>query len=236
MSRLMSRVTRLETRPRQPDASILGDDEVLEAMKLGTYESHHMDALFRVIEPATLGYLLMWGHSLRSSFGALLGSWQRPCYPMQAAYWVVAAGEDIQLDDDYNLARWEERFGEPTDESASSRAEDWHIWDAHTGIVKRLFRKHGLENLRSVVKALSDATVEDYENLIDEFVPRTDEARREQMSRISAPLRPFLGWFYNPFPLLVLSPDADEFWYIKDNTGQRWTPLRRRRGFDPRLT
>lgn len=226
MHRMHTRLNRLETKSKGAN-SVLDDEEIVERFKNGTFTRLHIDALFQIIEPAALGYLIMSAYELRPTIGALLGEWQRPCFPMEAAGWVVAAGNGVTTLVDDDLAWWEEQFNELIEENPASNDQHWHVWDVHQELVKRLLQKHGLEHLRSLVKAMCDASVDHREKLIDQFVPSADEDRRQRMSRVSAPLRPFVGWSFNPFPLIVLAPDANLFWYILDNTGQKWTPMHR---------
>lgn len=226
MTSFSTRLARLETQSVKAER-LPQDDEIVEALKSGTYKRRHIDALFRIIEPALLGYLIISAKDTRPMLDSLLGAWQRPCFPMEAAGWLVAAGNGVTTIVDSDLAWWEEQFHKPIDESSDSHDEKWRVWDAHEELIKRLLHKHGLETMRSIVRAICDASGDEREELIDRFVPRADEARRMRMSRISAPLRPFIGWDFNPFPLIVLAPDANRFWYIEDNTGQEWTPARR---------
>ena len=221
MSSINQRLSRLQSGAQRATRSNRSDEDVVSSLDTGNWDGLHLDALFRAIEPGALGVLVHGSVMLRQRL--LNGNHERsPASPSTAMYWLVACGRDIPYPRGHELELWRRSLLEPIgDERRGKGRHDilLRIWEAEEGIVKRLFRKHGLGRLQDIVRLIAEAPEDHSMELLFRFTPRVDPTRWRRMVTMVQPLHQQL---LGGVSLVALAEDATKFLTL-DILGQEGT-------------
>ncbi len=221
MRSLQSRLSRLETAARRTRSEMVSDEEVISALKRWDWDSGHLNAMFRVVEPGLLGHALLRSANLRRAL--LAGEeFEEPIAELHQMCFLVAFGSDIVHPLVRELESHRRYLTKPLRNDEKERTSNNGMFSTHeaqAGLVRRLFQKHGLRQLQTTVSDLADASEQQRSEFCRRFVPKVDQTRWNRMVEMVQPLKTHWGHVQ----LLAYSSDGVNAWY-RDGNGQE-SPL-----------
>jgi len=217
MRSLQSRLSRLETAARRTRSELVNDEEVMSALERWDWDSRHLDAMFRVVEPGMLGYALVSSARWRPVLVAGEDTGE-PIEEFDQMCFLIALGSDILHPVRRELEFAKRYLTKPLrndEEERTGNSGQDAIHDAQAGLVRRLFQKHGLQELQSIVSEFDDGPEHQQLEFLTRFVPRVDQARWNRMTEMVQPLDTLWGHI----GLLARSSDGREVW-SRDRHGE----------------